>query len=408
MPAANTRRDPHTPPKVLPRWLLGLGPLILIAALVGLFTLLNAPGLAGVSGEVPPDQSLSVENVRLDEGEIILAVRNIGVDPVRIAQVSVSDFYASFTQTTGEIAPLQSGTITITYPWVAGDPYEVVLITSIGDAVSTEIEAASLSPERGASFFGLMVILGVYVGVIPIGLGMLWLPFVRRASGRSVRFLLAFTVGLLAYLTFDATLEGVSLVATTAAFGGPIVVFLGALVAYLILEGIEGWVQQRKRRPTSAGQEVEALTPRSLSTLIATGIGLHNLGEGLAIGSAYAIGSIALGTFLVIGFAIHNTTEGLAIVAPLATQRPRVSFLVLLGAIAGTPAVIGALIGATVYQPTIAAFLLGIGAGAVAQVAIKILPLLRDGRGRALTPANASGVVLGIAFMFATGLLVVA
>ena len=215
-------------------------------------------------------------------------------------------------------------------------------------------------------------------------------------------------MGLLAYLTFDATLEGVSLVATTAAFGGPIVVFLGALVAYLILEGIEGWVQQRQRRPTPAGQEHEALTPRSLSTLIATGIGLHNLGEGLAIGSAYAIGSIALGTFLVIGFAIHNTTEGLAIVAPLATQRPRVSFLVLLGAIAGTPAVIGALIGATVYQPTIAAFLLGIGAGAVAQVAIKILPLLRDERGRALTPANASGVVLGIAFMFATGLLVVA
>jgi zinc transporter, ZIP family len=408
MSAANTRRDPQTPPKALPRWLLGLGPLILIAALVGLFTLLNAPGLAGVSGEVPPDQTLNVENVRLEENEIILTVRNIGVDPVRIAQVSVSDFYASFTQTSGEIAPLQSGTITITYPWVAGDPYEVVLITSIGDAVSTEIEAASLSPERGASFFGLMVILGVYVGVIPIGLGMLWLPFVRRASSESVRFLLAFTVGLLAYLTFDATLEGVSLVATTAAFGGPIVVFLGALVAYLILEGIEGWVQQRQRRPMSAGQEHEALTPRSLSTLIATGIGLHNLGEGLAIGSAYAIGSIALGTFLVIGFAIHNTTEGLAIVAPLATQRPRVSFLVLLGAIAGTPAVIGALIGATVYQPTIAAFLLGIGAGAVAQVAIKILPLLRNERGRALTPANASGVVLGIAFMFATGLLVVA
>lgn len=388
------------------RWILGLAPLILIAAMVGLFSVLNAPGLAGVSSDVPPDESLSVENVRLDDNTIIVIVRNVGVDPVRIAQVSVSDFYASFTQTADEIAPLGTDTVTITYPWVAGDPYEVVLLTSLGGVVSTEIEAASLSPERGASFFGLMVLLGVYVGVIPIGLGMLWLPFVRRAGKQVVRFLLAFTVGLLAYLTFDASFEGAGLVAGPTAFGGPLVVILGALVAYLTLEGVEGWAHQRQQRLAPAGQKGEPLAPRSISILIATGIGLHNLGEGLAIGSAYAVGSIALGAFLVIGFAIHNTTEGLAIVTPLATQRPRLSLLAILGAIAGLPAVIGALIGATVYQPTTAAFLFGVGAGAVAQVAIKILPMLRDGNGRTLTPGNASGVILGIAFMFTTGLLV--
>jgi len=406
MPGEGTRRDPQAAPGQVPRWILGLGPLILIAALVGLFALLNAPGLSGVSDSVPPDQSVSVERVRLDEDAIMVTVRNVGVDPIRIAQVSVSDFYAPFTQTSDEIAPMQSDTITIAYPWVTGDPYEIVLITSLGGTVSTEIEAASLSPERGSSFFGLMVILGVYVGVIPIGLGMLWLPFVRRANRRWVRFLLAFTVGLLIYLTFDATLEGFTLVAETAAFGGSLVVILGAIVAFVILEGVEGWVRRRQRGPTANGNEPNRLAPQSLSMLIATGIGLHNLGEGLAIGSAYAVGSIALGAFLVVGFAIHNTTEGLAIVTPLATQRPRIPFLATLGAIAGAPAILGALIGATVYQPAIAAFLLGIGAGAVAQVAIKILPLLRDDSGRALTPATASGVVLGIAFMFATGLLV--
>lgn len=389
------------------RWLLGLAPLVLIAALVGLFTLLNAPGLRGVSGDVPPEESLSVENVQLRDNAIILSVRNVGVDPVRIAQVNVSDFYASFTQTTEEIAPLGTDRITVTYPWVAGDPYEVVLITSIGGAVSTEIEAASVSPERGAPFFGLMVLLGIYVGVIPVALGMLWLPFVRRASYRVVRFLLAFTVGLLAYLALDATLEGTSLAATTTAFGGPLVVVLGALIAFLVLEGIEGWTLKRQRRLALTDNSAEPLAPRSISVLIAVGIGLHNLGEGLAIGSAYAVGSIALGAFLVIGFAIHNTTEGLAIVTPLATQRPPITLLVTLGATAGAPAIIGAVIGATVYQPTVAAFLFGVGAGAVAQVAIKILPMIRDDHGRALTPANASGVVLGIAFMFVTGLLVV-
>jgi len=386
----------------LPRWLLGLAPLTLIAVLIALFALLNGPGLSSTDNRVP-EEAVVVENIRLVPGQIIIDVRNEGIDPVAIAQVSVSDFYAPFTQTRDEIAPLQSDTLTIDYDWVEADPYEVSMITSTGGRIVAEIDAAVASADKGASFFGLMILLGVYVGVIPIGLGMLWMPFVRRSSGTWVRALIAFTIGLLAYLALDATLEGLELVERNGSFGGSIVVFLGALVAYLALEGVEGFARSKSALARDAGTP---LSPQWLATLVAIGIGLHNLGEGLAIGSAYAVGSLALGAFLVIGFAIHNTTEGLAIITPLAGQSPRLRRLALLGLIAGAPAILGAILGATVYQPTVAAGLFGLGAGAIGQVAIKLLPLMKDKSAKALTPISAGALIGGIAFMFLTGLLV--
>ncbi|WP_246839713.1 ZIP family metal transporter [Pseudarthrobacter sp. NIBRBAC000502771] len=389
-----------------PRWLLGLGPLVLIAVLLGLFSLLNGPGLSRLGQGVPPKEEVAVEDVRLTPGQIIITVRNEGPDPVAIAQVDVSDYYAAFTQTTETMAPLQTSTITVSYHWVDGDPYEIALVTSIGGKIPAAIDAAALSPERDGSFFGLMALLGVYVGVIPVALGMLWMPFVRRSSAAWVRGLLGVTVGLLAFLTFDATLEAFDLVAGTSAFGGPLVVILGALLSYLVLEATDAWMRRHQDLHTTG--EPAALSPRRLALLIAVGIGLHNLGEGLAIGSAYAVGSLALGASLIIGFAIHNTTEGLAIVTPMARTRPSLARLAVLGLIAGAPAVLGALIGSTVYQPTLGAFLLGLGAGAVGQVAVKLLPMLKDPEGKTFTPLTAGGIVAGLAVMFGTGLLVVA
>jgi len=389
----------------VPTWLLGVGPVVLIGLMLGLFSLLNAPGITTPTDRVP-EEVLVVESTRLQPDAIILDVRNEGVDPVTVAQVNVSDFYAPFTQTTEEVAPLASSTITISYPWVAGDVYEVALVTSTGAKILTPIDGAVESTEQGASFFGLMALLGVYVGVIPIALGLLWMPFVRRSSFAWVRGMIAFTVGLLVYLAFDAALEGFELVQGNGAFGGPLVVILGAVVAYLVLEGTEGFIHRRKRATDS--RVGTTVSPQTLALLIAIGIGLHNLGEGLAIGSAYAVGQLAIGAFLVIGFAVHNTTEGLAIVTPLAAERPSLRRLATLGLIAGAPAILGAVIGATIYQPTLVAFLFGIGAGAVGQVAVKLLPLLKDTTGRALMPLTAGGILVGIGFMFATGLLVAA
>ena len=152
------------------------------------------------------------------------------------------------------------------------------------------------------------------------------------------------------------------------------------------------WLAGRRRAERAAGA-----SGARLALLVAIGIGLHNLGEGLAIGSAYAVGALALGAFLVIGFALHNTTEGLAIVAPMAAHPPALRRLVALGLLAGAPAILGAWIGASAFNSSVAAFLLGAGAGAIAQVIVQIAPSMRDDDGRALHPVAVAGLLGGMA-----------
>ena len=185
------------------------------------------------------------------------------------------------------------------------------------------------------------------------------------------------------------------------AFGGAALVFLGALVSFLVLAAVDSWLAGRR---DSAG--ARRAGGAYLALLVAIGIGLHNLGEGLAIGSAYAGGALALGAFLVVGFALHNTTEGLAIVAPMASERPRLGRLVALGLIAGAPAVLGAWVGAAAFNSSLVAFLLGVGAGAIVQVVLAILPSVRDEAGRTLNHVAAAGMLAGIAAMYLTSLLV--
>jgi len=144
----------------------------------------------------------------------------------------------------------------------------------------------------------------------------------------------------------------------------------------------------------------------ALALLIALGIGLHNLGEGLAIGSSYALGALALGAALIVGFALHNTTEGLAIVAPMADEPPGLARLVGLGLLAGAPAILGAWIGASAYDASLSAFLFGLGAGAIAQVIVQIAPSLRDHTGRLLHPLAVGGLISGLALMYVTGLAI--
>jgi len=147
---------------------------------------------------------------------------------------------------------------------------------------------------------------------------------------------------------------------------------------------------------------------RSQLLLIAVGIGLHNFGEGLAIGAAFALGEAALGTMLIVGFTLHNTTEGLAIVAPLASERVRIGGLVRLGLIGGAPTIAGAWAGGLVYSPLWSVVFLAIGAGAIAQV---VLQIGRQMAGAEPARSFATGPVLvglfaGFAVMYMTGLIV--
>jgi zinc transporter ZupT len=144
-----------------------------------------------------------------------------------------------------------------------------------------------------------------------------------------------------------------------------------------------------------------------LAFLIALGIGLHNLGEGLAIGAAYAQGAVTLGAFLVVGFMLHNTTEGLGIVAPIAQDRPGLGTLTLAGLLAGGPTIVGAWLGGLAYSPLLGALCLGVGAGAILQVLGVLHRLVaRETPAGLWTPLNALGVVAGLLVMYGTGLLV--
>jgi zinc transporter, ZIP family len=387
-----------------PAWLLGLVPLALIAIAIVLFAVLGGPGLGDRTG--PPAEELAVERTELHPGQIELAIRNEGPDAVEIAQVAVNDGYVPFTATDGRsVGRLGSTTLQLSYPWIEGEAYEVSVLTSTGGTIVHEIPVAAETPEADASFFGLMALLGVYVGVIPISLGMLWLPFVRRVGEQWLRILIAFTIGLLVFLAVDAGLEGLEIAgAGTTAFGGTELVFLGALLAYLALAGIDARLSGRRERAVAAGG-ARARGPY-LALMVAIGIGLHNLGEGLAIGSAYATGALALGAFLVVGFAIHNTTEGIAIVAPLAERAASIRRLLTLGLVAGGPAILGAWIGAAAFNPSVAALLFGAGVGAIAQVVWQLVPAMRDGEGRALHSGAVGGLVLGITALYLTSLLV--
>ncbi len=381
----------------VPAWVLGLVPLLLIAGAIALFAALDAPGVGERTG--PPAEELAIERTVLEPGIIKLTVRNDGPDAVSVAQAVVNDAFAQFTGAESPIGRLETATVRIAHPWVEGEAYQVALVTSAGGTIAHEIPVAVETPAPDAGFFGLMALLGIYVGVIPVALGMLWLPWLRSIPPHWLRGLMALTIGLLAFLGVDAAFEGFELAAEgSQAFGGAALVFVGAGVAYLLLSGVSAWLSRRAAQASGS----------SLALLIAIGIGLHNLGEGVAIGAAYSAGALALGAFLVIGFAIHNTTEGLAIVAPIANERASLRRLAALGVIAGAPAVLGAWIGAAAYNASIAAFLFGFGAGAILQVIVTLLPSVRDDHGRVLHPGATIGMLAGIAVMFLTGLLVAA
>jgi zinc transporter ZupT len=382
-------------PGKVPVWALSLGPLALIAALVALFVVLDPIGSLRA---IPPVEAISFERVVLHPGEIELHVRNDGADRVRVAQVLVDDAYWAFEATDDDLGRLESATITLDYPWDEGVPLNISLVSSTGATFGHEIEVAAETPEADAKVFTIYGLLGLYIGVIPIAVGLLWYPALRRASRRSLGFLLAFTVGLLAFLLVDTVAEGFELAAEVpAALNGLALFVTGALAAVLGLLALEGALSRRKEGLARAGL--------ALAYLVAAGIGLHNLGEGLAVGAALAGGEVALGTFLVLGFALHNTTEGLAIVAPLGGEatRPRLVHLVALGAVAGIPTIFGAWAGGFAFSPTFASLAFGVAAGAIAQVLWTIGRNMPKGAGLS-TGVGALGVLAGLVVMYVTGL----
>jgi zinc transporter, ZIP family len=393
-------------PKVIA---LALFPLVLLAAL--LVVIVRSGSTDAVRGEnYPPVERLTFQRVTLDPGGIAATVFNDGPDPVTIAQVVVDDAFWTFTADAGtSLRHLGRTTLRIPYPWVEGEAHVVRVLTSTGTAFDHEIPVAVQTPQPSARFFGVFTLIGLYVGVIPVVIGLLWFPLIARVPVKGMDFLLALTVGLLVFLLVDGTGEGVEAAALLPeSFQGLVLFALAAAGAYLALEGISAWMKARRAR-LQPGQQPQG--GWVLALLIAVGIGLHNFGEGLAIGSAFALGEAALGTLLIIGFTLHNTTEGLAIIAPLARERQQVSLgrLVQLGLIGGVPTIAGAWLGGFVYSPVWSVVFLAVGVGAIAQVVVQIVRQMSKGTTAAATLGRGpvlAGLVAGFAVMYVTGMLV--
>ncbi len=393
------------------RLLLALLPLVLLGALLALIVR-SGPAASILGDDYPPVERLTFQRVILEPGFIVVNVMNDGPDVVTIAQVQVDEAFWTFTADGGApdggvaLAHLGRTTLRIPYPWVRGDAHLVKVLTSTGTAFEHEILVAVETPTPDARFFGVFTLIGLYVGVIPVMVGLLWFPFLRRLSVGGTDFLLALTVGLLAFLFVDGGHEGFESAALLPeSFQGVVLFALAAAGAYLLLEGVGAWLRARRR---DAGEEQGGWV---LAVLIAVGIGLHNFGEGLAIGSAFALGEAALGTLLIVGFTLHNTTEGLAIVAPLARERERVSVadLAKLGLIGGVPTIAGAWLGGFVYSPVWSVLFLAIGVGAIAQVIGQLVrQMTREGSAARMlaTGPVLGGLLAGFAVMYVTGMLV--
>ncbi len=365
---------------------------VLALAIAWLFI---ADPLANFRNGAPPVEELTVERTILSETGLAVQVRGGGSQPMTIAQVQVDDAYWEFTQTpAGPISRGSTVWVNLPFPWVLGEAHMIVLVTSTGTLFEHEIAVAVPTPTLGSIPFISQTMLGLFVGVLPVALGLMFFPVLRGIGQNGMSFLLALTVGLLAFLFIDALLDSIELASESAAmFQGTTMVVLAAAAAFLLLMAIS----RRAGKPTGL----------ALSGYIALGIGLHNLGEGLAIGGAFASGAADLGAFLVLGFTLHNVTEGIGIAAPILKQRVSLWAFAGLTLLAGAPATIGLWLGSLAYAPQWSALALAIGAGAILQVIVEIGSRLRSSKDETFfSPHIIAGMVFGIAIMFLTAMLV--
>jgi ZIP family zinc transporter len=386
--------------------LLALVPIVLLVAIAAAFVASGNSITGLVGSNPPPPDTLEMRRVEFHDGRISLLVRNPQPEDITIAVVTVDDAVVPFTvdgPTT--LGRLRSATIQIPFTWVEDDPYLFGVTTSTGIQSTIAVDAAVATPEPDGAAFGGYALIGLLVGVVPVALGMLWLPSLRRADPRWMAAFMALTGGLLTFLAVDALAEALELQgALPGALGGPGLVLAGVALSYLGL----AWVAHRlSRRGSGAAVAGAPLAGLALATMVAIGIGIHNFSEGLAIGSSFAVGQLALGTFLVVGFMVHNVTEGLGIVAPVAEgRRVSVGRLAVLALVAGAPTILGAWIGGFLTNEILVVLFFSLAVGAALQVVVEVgRYIARRAPGGLGSGWVVGGFLAGIAIMYATGLI---
>jgi ZIP family zinc transporter len=422
-------------------------PFIVLAVMI--FLLFSPTFQSFINSGIPlPDVAIEKIEFRENPSQIIAFIRNAGPTEITIAQADVNDrIHAAAIEPGKTLSRLSDAKVIIPFFWNPAEPYEVGITTDDGTRFSKTIEAAALAPNPDSGQIIFFAVIGIYVGIIPVMIGLLWYPFIRSMSRNKYNFFLSLTAGLLVFLGIDALIESNELATdnVSSIFSGQMLIVIVTTISFIgLLYASEKLTQRaiKKSMSTAAAETTstyipysnstatsstqtksqvgqremqELVRPLAISLMIAIGIGLHNFGEGLAIGAAVLLGEIALSTFLIIGFTLHNTTEGLAIVAPLAKSRKlMLRRLVLMGMIAGAPTIAGAWIGGFLYSPIAAIIFLSIGAGAIFQVVYSIgswvlRPTSDNEKSSRIVAVNIftiAGFAIGMLIMYITGLLV--
>ncbi|MBI5310736.1 MAG: metal transporter [Actinobacteria bacterium] len=391
-------------------------PLVLLTLILGVFSAVDAK-VFGLIGDNPPaPDELSFGAVQFKDDGIFVRVTNPQTEPLTIASVTVDGAIALFeVDGSPTMDRLDRRTIEIPFAWNAGEPYEIGVTSSTGVESVTSVAAAV--PFEGIHPSGILgfALIGLLVGVIPVALGLMWLPGLRTLSQTALVGFMALTAGLLTFLALDALFEAFEQQALLpGALGGTGLILLGVAISFIGVAAFSDWLRGRERgsagSATSPVAQLSAVpSGTALATAIAVGIGLHNLGEGLAIGTSFALGELALGSLLIVGFTVHNITEGLGIAVPLADATPTKTTLGRLAAlalIAGLPAVAGAWIGGFVYSNLLATLFFAIAAGAAAQVVYEVSRLIgARSPGGWTSPVVGGGFLAGIAIMYVTSLI---
>ena len=350
-----------------------------------------------------PLPEVTIEKVEFMESEIQATVRNTGPIPVEVVMADINDrIQPAAIEPDRFLERYETALVRIPFSWNEAEPYIIGITIEDGTRFEKEIEAAAPALEPSLELAGFFAIIGTYVGIIPVMIGLLWLPFIKRLSKNKYHFFLALTAGLLLFLGIDSVEEAleVSEEGLSASFNGALLVVTVIVFSFL---GLYYSGEKLIKRAESK----KMAKPVAVALMIAIGIGLHNFGEGLAIGAAVGLGSIAFSTFLIVGFALHNTTEGIAIAAPMSRGKAMIGKLAGLGMIAGAPVIFGAWLGGFVYSPFTSVIFLSIGAGAIFQVIITILRWIREEGDKNLSSAAvASGFAIGMLIMYLTSILI--
>jgi zinc transporter ZupT len=375
-----------------------IAPIVLLAILI--VFLLGPASTFLQFGIILPE--ISIEKIQFLEDEIHATVRNTGPVDVNVVVADVNDrIQPAAIEPDSHLERFETGLVRIPFDWNEGQPYAVGLTIDDGTRFEKRVDAASASLEPNSELFAFLGVIGLLIGVVPIMIGLLWYPFINKLGKNSFNFFLAFTIGLLLFLALDAIEEAfeISNMHLASVFNGELLIATVIILSFLALFGIGNFLIKRS--------EFSKLSKGlAISLMVAIGIGLHNLGEGLAVGAAIALGEVALSTFLIIGFATHNTTEGLAIAAPFARTKSAIGKMICFGMIAGIPAIFGTWIGGFSFSPFLTVIFLSIGAGAIFQVVWSIFKFIKEDSDSFSNISVICGIGVGLVVMYLTSIFI--